>query len=259
MNALELRELSVAYGAHRVLHEVTLDVPDESFVGLVGPSGCGKSTLLRAIGGLLRPVAGELSLFGSRIVGCSPEVGFLFQEDALLPWRTARENVGLGLRFRGMPADETHREAERWLGRVGLGAVGGHYPHELSGGMKKRVALAQVLAPRPRLLLMDEPFAALDAIVRNLLEEDFLSLVRDERLTVVLVTHDLEEALLLSDQVALMSAGPGALITRLYPVPFPHPRDLMGLRSDPAFGQLLRTIWEDLRQEVGRMGWEVSV
>jgi NitT/TauT family transport system ATP-binding protein len=258
VNALEIRGLSVTYGPHRVLGEVTLEVPAGSFVALVGPSGCGKSTLLRTVAGLIQPAAGGISLFGRTVGGCSPDVGILFQDDALLPWRTAAENAGLGLRFRGMPAGEARREAGRWLARVGLRGVADHYPHELSGGMKKRVALAQVLAPRPRLLLMDEPFASLDAIVRNLLEEDFLTLVRDERLTVVLVTHDLEEALVLADQVALMSAGPAAVITRLYPVPFPRPRDFVGLRGDAAFGGLLRSVWEDLRREVGRMGWDMS-
>lgn len=257
MNALEIRGLTVTYGGHVVLRRLSLEVPAGSFLSLVGPSGCGKSTLLRAIAGLLPPAEGEIVLFGQPVHRCSPAVGMLFQEDALLPWRTARENVALGLRFRGMPTDRARQEAERWLDRLGLRAFADHYPHELSGGMKQRVALAQVLAPRPRLLLMDEPFASLDAILRHLVQADFLSLVRETGVTVLLVTHDLEEALLLSEQVALMSAGPGARITHLHRVPYGYPRDLAAVRALPAFGQLLQEVWTQLQREAGRMGWEV--
>lgn len=257
MNALEIRDLAVRFGSRQVLHRVSLEVPVGRFVSLVGPSGCGKTTLLRTIAGLVRPSAGALRLFGRSVEGCSREVGILFQEDALLPWRTARENVALGLRFRGVSPAHALRTADAWLERVGLGTFGAYFPHTLSGGMKKRVALAQVLATRPRLLLMDEPFASLDAIVRSLLEADFLSLVRETGVTVLLVTHDLEEALLLSERVALMSAGPAAHITHVYEVPFPYPRDLIRLRADPIFGHLLQQIWADLQREVARMGWEV--
>lgn len=257
--ALEVRELAVAYGRHQVLRDVCLVVRANEFVGLVGPSGCGKSTLLRAVAGLVRPAAGTIVVFGRPVTGCSPEVGVLFQEDALLPWRTARDNVALGLRCRGVPPGDARAAAQAWLERLGLGPFAGHYPHELSGGMKQRVALAQVLAPRPRLLLMDEPFASLDAIVRTLLQAEFARLVRGQGLAVVLVTHDLEEALLLADRVALLSAGPGARIVRVYDVPFPHPRDPVRLRGAPAFGRLLAALWDDLRAEVERMGWEVAV
>ncbi len=257
--ALEIVGLTVAYGRHEVLRDLTLAVREGEFVGLVGPSGCGKSTLLRAVAGLVVPAAGTIAVFGRPVAGCVPEVGILFQEDALLPWRTARDNVALGLRCRGVRPDEARARAQAWLERMGLGAFADHFPHELSGGMKQRVALAQVLAPRPRVLLMDEPFASLDAIVRTLLQAEFARLVRDERLTVVLVTHDLEEALLLADRVALLSAGPGARLVRVYDVPFAHPRDPVHLRSAPAFGRLVEALWEDLRSEVGRMGWEVVV
>ncbi|MDR7481260.1 MAG: ABC transporter ATP-binding protein [Armatimonadota bacterium] len=255
--ALEIRDLTVAYGHHEVLRDLNLVVPEGQFVGLVGPSGCGKSTLLRAVAGLVPPARGTLAVFGRAVTGCAPEVGMLFQEDALLPWRTARDNVALGLRFRGMAAGDARAAARAWLERLGLGAFADHFPHELSGGMKKRVALAQVLAPQPRLLLMDEPFASLDAIVRTVLEAEFARLVRAEGLTVVLVTHDLEEALLLADRVAVLSAGPAARILRVYDVPFPHPRDPVHLRGAPVFGRLLARLWGDLRAEVGRMGWEV--
>mgnify|MGYP000390654069 CR=1 FL=1 len=256
MNAVEVRDLVVEYGAHRVISGLSLEVPDGTFVGLVGPSGCGKSTLLRCIAGLLRPTRGTVRVLGAPVVGPPPAVGILFQEDALLPWRTAQENVALGLKFRGMPRSEAQEEALRWLERVGLGAFARHYPSELSGGMKKRVALAQVLACRPRVLLMDEPFASLDAILRQLVERDFLDLAAQERLTVLWVTHDLEEALLLSDRVVVMSAGPLAHVVRTYEVPFGRTRDLVRLRADPRFADLLQAIWEDLRREVARMGWE---
>jgi len=257
MSALEVRNLTVSYGDAPVLEGLTLEVPEGSFVSLVGPSGCGKSTLLRTIAGLLPPVNGEIYVFGRPVDGPSPEIGFLFQEDALLPWRTVGENVALGLRFRSVPWAQAAQTVEEWLQRVGLHAFRSSYPHELSGGMKKRASLAQVLAARPRILLMDEPFASLDAIVRNILEADFLALVREENLTVLLVTHDLEEAIALSERVALMSAGPRARIRRVYEVPFPYPRDLIRVRSDPAFGRLLQQIWSDLEGEVLRMGWEV--
>jgi len=257
VNALDVRNLTVCYGGHVVLHRLSLEVPAGSFVSLVGPSGCGKTTLLRAIAGLLASADGEVVLFGRRVHRCSREAGMLFQENALLPWRTARQNVALGLRFRGMPADRAGREADRWLERLGLQAFADHYPHELSGGMKQRVALAQVLAPGPRLLLMDEPFASLDAILRHLVQTDFLSLVRETGVTVLLVTHDLEEALLLSEQVALMSAGPAARIISMHRVPYGYPRDLDAVRALPAFGNLLKEIWTRLQREAGRMGWEM--
>ncbi|MDQ7829985.1 MAG: ABC transporter ATP-binding protein [Armatimonadota bacterium] len=258
MTGLQVRDLTAAYGAHPVLAGLTLEVPPGAFVGLVGPSGCGKSTLLRCLAGLVRPSGGQIVLTGAPD-GARPSVGILFQEDALLPWRTARENVALGLRIQGMPARRAAAEAVAWLRRVGLGGFEEHYPAELSGGMKKRVALAQVLAPRPRVLLMDEPFANLDAIVRHLVEADVLALTAEEGLTVLLVTHDLEEALLLSDRVAVMSAGPAARIVSVYDVPFPRPRDLMAVRVEPAFGRLLQAVWEDLRRQVARQGWGARV
>jgi NitT/TauT family transport system ATP-binding protein len=257
--ALEIRGLAVAYGNHQVLGDLSLVVPEGQFVALVGPSGCGKSTLLRAVAGLVRPADGRLAIFGRPVTGCAPEVGILFQDDALLPWRTARDNVALGLRVRGVAAGVARSAAQAWLDRLGLGVFADHFPHELSGGMKQRVALAQVLAPRPRLLLMDEPFASLDAIVRTLLQAEFARLVRAEGLTAVLVTHDLEEALLLADRVAVLSAGPAARLAATYEVPFPHPRDPVRLRGTPAFGGLLQVLWDDLRVQVGCRAAEVMV
>ncbi len=257
MKALEVRGLSVRYGAHVVLQGVDLELGEGEFVGLVGPSGCGKSTLLRCVAGLVSPDSGSVSVFGRPVRGPDPKVGILFQDDALLPWRTSRENVALPLRFRGASRRDARDQAAAWLSRVGLLGAAERYPGQLSGGMRKRVALAQVLAARPRLLLMDEPFASVDAIVRHFLEADVLRLVQEEGISVLLVTHDLEEAIALSDRVAVMSAGPAARVVREFAVPFGRPRDLVSVRSQPAFGRLVEAVWDALRSEVARLGWEV--
>lgn len=242
---LEVRGLALGYGDQPVLEGVDLRVGEGEFVGLVGPSGSGKSTLLRAIAGLLKPLKGEiLRGFEER------ELGFLFQEDALLPWRTARENAALGLRIRGYGKKEALEEAEAWLVRLGLRGLGDRYPHELSGGQRKRVALAQVLALRPRLLLMDEPFASLDAILRTEVTRDLLRLVEGEGIAVLLVTHDLEEAIALADRIYLLSKGPRARVAKAYRVPFPRPRDPVAVRAEPRFGALLKELWQDLEEVV---------
>jgi NitT/TauT family transport system ATP-binding protein len=216
-------------------------------VSLVGPSGSGKSSLLRAVIGLQKPLAGAVE------TGVEPsEIGILFQDDALLPWKTARDNVALGLGFRGVKRDEALAKAEGWLGRLGLSGLGDRYPRHLSGGQRKRVALAQVLAMTPKLLLMDEPFASLDAIVRARVIQDVAALVERERISVLLVTHDLEEAITLSDYVYLLSQGPRARIIRDYPVSIPRPRDPVRARLHPEFGPLYDKLWTDLSREVDR-------
>jgi NitT/TauT family transport system ATP-binding protein len=178
------------------------------------------------------------------------QVGILFQDDALLPWKTARDNVALGLVFNGMDRGKALAEAEAWLDRLGLAGFSQRFPRHLSGGQRKRVALAQVLALRPRLILMDEPFASLDAIVRARVVQDLLALVESERIGVLLVTHDLEEALSLSDEVCLLSRGPRARITQRYEVPIPRPRDPIHSRTHPAFAPLYERLWADLSREV---------
>ncbi|WP_244363941.1 ABC transporter ATP-binding protein [Thermus brockianus] len=240
---LRVKDLRLGYGPVPVLEGVDLEVGEGEFVSLVGPSGSGKSTLLRAISGLLRPDAGEIQRDFA-----PEELGFLFQEDALLPWRTARENVALGLRIRGLAKGKAFAEADTWLVRLGLAGLGDRFPHELSGGQRKRVALAQVLAIKPRLLLMDEPLASLDAILRTQVTRDLLSLVEAEGIAVLLVTHDLEEAIALSDRIYLLSKGPKARITREYRIPFPRPRDPVGVRAEPQFGSLLQRLWRDLEE-----------
>jgi NitT/TauT family transport system ATP-binding protein len=230
-----------------VLEGAGLSVLPGQFVSLVGPSGSGKSSLLRAVIGL-QPV-----LKGSVETGLSPaEVGILFQDDALLPWKTARDNVALGLTFHGVERGEALRQADQWLARLGLAGFGHRFPRHLSGGQRKRVALAQVLAMKPKLLLMDEPFASLDAIVRARIVQDVAELVERERISVLLVTHDLEEAIGLSDYIYLLSQGPRARITHEYPVPIPRPRDPVRARTHPAFAPLYEKLWNDLSVEVAR-------
>jgi NitT/TauT family transport system ATP-binding protein len=253
---LRVSGLTFSYGGEPVLEDASLEVGTGQFVSLVGPSGSGKSTILRAVMGLQRPSAGRIELALE-----SDEIGILFQDDALLPWRTARRNVALGLRIRGRSKREAEDTADEWLARLGLQGFEDRYPRELSGGQRKRVALAQVLALRPKLLLMDEPFASLDAIVRHRITEDVLGWVERERLTVLLVTHDLEEAQTLSDVVYLLSRGPRARVRQRYEVPIPRPRDLVRSRMHPSFGPLLEQLWSDLSEEVGGAGsvtWPVA-
>ena len=228
-----------------MLEGASLTVDDGRFVSLVGPSGSGKSSLLRAVIGLQQPLSGTVE------TGLAPaQVGILFQDDALLPWKTARDNVALGLIFNGMERRKALAEADAWLERLNLSGFGDRFPRHLSGGQRKRVALAQVLAMRPKLILMDEPFASLDAIVGARVVRDVVALVEREGISVLLVTHDLEEALTLSDEVYLLSQGPRAHITEHYPVPIPRPRDPVHSRTHPAFAPLYERLWADLSREV---------
>ena len=216
-------------------------------MSLVGPSGSGKSSLLRAVIGLQRALAGTIE------TGLAPsEIGILFQDDALLPWKTARDNVTLGLGFHGMERRAALAQADSWLERLGLAGFGDRFPRHLSGGQRKRVALAQVLAMKPKLLLMDEPFSSLDAIVRARTVQDVATLVEREGIGVLLVTHDLEEAISLSDRIYLLSQGPRARITNDYPVAIPRPRDPVRARLHPAFAPLYAKLWSDLSREVDR-------
>jgi sulfonate transport system ATP-binding protein len=201
--------------------------------------------LLRAVIGLQQPLSGTVE------TELAPaQVGILFQDDALLPWRTARDNVALGLIFHGVERGKALAEAEAWLERLNLAGFGDRFPRHLSGGQRKRVALAQVLAMRPKLILMDEPFASLDAIVGARVVRDVVALVEREGISVLLVTHDLEEALSLSDEVYLLSQGPRAHITQHYQVPIPRPRDPVLSRTHPAFAPLYERLWADLSREV---------
>ena len=239
-----IRGLSVGFGGPPVIEGIDLDVGAGQFVSLIGPSGSGKTSILRVVTGLLEPLRGTVDL-GVAL----PDVGFLFQDDALLPWRTARQNVALGLRIRDVPPADADARADHWLATLGLAGYGDRFPAQLSGGQRKRVAIAQVLALRPRLLLMDEPFAALDAIVRTRITQELLDWVERDRLTVLLVTHDLEEAICASDAVAVLGHGPRAAMRARHAVDIPRPRDVLDAKRHPAFGPLLRTLWNDLTAE----------
>jgi len=242
---LKVSDVTLSYGAEPVLEGVSFTVDSGEFASLVGPSGSGKTSILRAITHLQKPLSGTVDL----TIG-QQEIGFLFQDDALLPWRTAEHNVALGLRIRGMNKRAAFAEARAWLARLGLAGFEGRFPRELSGGQRKRVAIAQVLALKPKLLLMDEPFASLDAIMRARITQELVEWVEREGISVLLVTHDLEEALSVSDTVYLLSQGPRAHIRARYPVPIPRPRKLLETRAHPAFAALLAKLWQDLADEV---------
>lgn len=242
---MRVRDISISYGGTPVLEGASLDVPNGKFVSLVGPSGSGKSSLLRAAIGLQKPLTGSVELGFARA-----EVGILFQDDALLPWKTARENVALGLTLHGIERSDALGEADAALAKMGLEGFGDRYPRHISGGQRKRVAIAQVLALKPKLLLMDEPFASLDAIVRARVVQDVVGLVEREGISVLLVTHDLGEAISLSDTIYLLSQGPRAHIIQKYDVPIPRPRGLISARAHPSYGPLYQKLWGDLSLEV---------
>jgi NitT/TauT family transport system ATP-binding protein len=253
--AVALSEVNITFrladgGSYAAVKRASLDVADGEFVAIVGPTGCGKSTLLNVTAGLFPPSQGRVEIFGSGLTGLNRQSGYLFQSDALFPWKTALENVAIGLETVGTPRDEARDRAQTWLARVGLGSFGPRYPHMLSGGQRKRVGLAQVLIRDPKILLMDEPFGPLDAQTRQIMGNLLLDLWSADRKAVLFVTHDLEEAIALSDRVVIMSAGPAARIIGDWRVPLQRPRDIAEVKIDPAFHQLHRDIWQTLKAEV---------
>jgi len=252
--AVALQNVDIAFrlaggGTYRAVSEASLSVADGEFVAIVGPTGCGKSTLLNVAAGLLTPSAGRAEIFGAPLADLNRQAGYLFQADALFPWKTAIENVAIGLEIVGAAQDARAR-AQDWLNRVGLGGFANRYPHMLSGGQRKRVGLAQVLIRDPKILLMDEPFGPLDAQTRQIMGNQLLDLWSADRKAVLFVTHDLEEAIALSDRVVIMSAGPAARIIGDWTVPLPRPRDISEVKLDPAFHDLHRDIWQTLKAEV---------
>jgi NitT/TauT family transport system ATP-binding protein len=253
--ALALEHISVTFiseGAARytAIRDATLVVRPGEFVSVVGPTGCGKSTLLNVAAGLLAPSAGEVRVSGAPLTGLNRKAGYLFQTEALLPWRTARDNVTAGLEFRGVEEGEAKQRAEDWLQRVGLRGHGHRYPHQLSGGMRKRVALAQTLILDPEIILMDEPFSALDIQTRQLMENELLELWSANRKSVVFITHDLEEAISLSDRVVVLSAGPESHPIGEFAIDLPRPRDVAEIRMTPRFIELHTRIWQTMKDEV---------
>jgi NitT/TauT family transport system ATP-binding protein len=245
-----MRDIVKRFGAHTAVEGVTLDVAAGTFVSLVGPSGCGKSTLLNIIAGLTPPTGGRVEVFGELLTGINRRASYMFQQDALLPWKTVLGNIQFGLMVRGQKGREAEENARVWLERVGLVGFGSHYPSQLSGGMRKRAAMAQCWIVRPDLILMDEPFSALDVHTRLRMELEILELWTGSGQTVIFVTHDLEEAIALSDQVWLLSAGPGARVVGRYSIHLARPRNLIDIKTEPQFHQLYRDIWMNLRQEV---------
>jgi NitT/TauT family transport system ATP-binding protein len=236
--------------SYTAVERASLTVAAGEFVAIVGPTGCGKSTLLNVAAGLLRPAAGEAAIFGASLNGLNSKAGYLFQADALFPWKTALENVALGLEIAGKPKAAARVAAQDWLGKVGLAAFAQRYPHMLSGGQRKRVGLAQVLIRDPAILLMDEPFGPLDAQTRQIMGNLLLELWSAARKAVLFVTHDLEEAIALADRVVIMSAGPGSRIIGDWRVPLQRPRDIFDIRLEPSFHDLHREIWGVLKAEV---------
>ncbi len=228
----------------------SLAVAAHEFVAIVGPTGCGKSTLLNVAAGLLAPAAGRVEIFGAPLASLNRTAGYLFQSDALFPWKTAIENVAIGLEIAGNRTAEARARAQQWLTQVGLGGFAGRYPHMLSGGQRKRVGLAQVLIRDPRILLMDEPFGPLDAQTRQIMGNLLLELWSADRKAVLFVTHDLEEAIALADRVVIMSAGPASSIIGDWRVPLPRPRDISEIKLEKAFQDLHREIWAVLKSEV---------
>ncbi len=231
------------------LRDFNMTVEQGEFVALVGPTGCGKSTTLNLVTGLAKPSAGEVKLMGGPITGIDPRVGFVFQTDALFPWRNVLDNVMAGPLYRGMDRAQAEKKARDWLARVGLSKFEHHYQHQLSGGMRKRVSLAQTFINEPEILLMDEPFSALDVQTRTLMHEELLKLWAERKASVIFVTHDLEEAVALADKVYVLTAGP-ATVKSVYQIDLPRPRVVSEIRYEPEFIKYCRTIWEDLKQEV---------
>lgn len=231
------------------LEEFSLDIGEGEFCAIVGPTGCGKSTTLGLVAGLAQPQAGEVELFGSPVAGIDRRVGFVFQQDALMPWRNVLGNVMAGPRFRGIARREAEAAARDWLKRVGLEGFEASYPHQLSGGMRKRVALAQTFINGPKMLLMDEPFSALDVQTRELMQDELLTLWSQNQGAVLFVTHDLDEAVLLADKVAVLTARP-ARVKSIYPIDLPRPRRVGELRYERHFIDIARRIADDLRVEV---------
>ena len=253
--AVALDDATVAFrlAGNRVytaVQQARLTVEHGEFVAIVGPTGCGKSTLLNIAAGLLKPVSGSVRIFDTPLSGLNKDAGYLFQADALFPWKTAIDNVAIGLEIRGTPRAEALQRAQAWLTSVGLGAFGNRYPHMLSGGQRKRVGLAQVLIRDPKILLMDEPFGPLDAQTRQIMGNLLLQLWNADRKAVLFVTHDLEEAIALADRVVIMSAGPAARIIGDWRVPLARPRDISDIRLDDGFHALHREIWGVLKDEV---------
>jgi len=255
--ALDLQGVACTFTArhdpgqrYTAVQDVSLTVGAGEFVSVVGPTGCGKSTLLNVGAGLLAPSTGSVRVFGQPLNGVNTRAGYMFQAESLMPWRTALANVAAGLQFHGVPEAQAATQANEWLRRVGLGGFGDRYPHQMSGGMRKRVSLAQTLVLDPDIILMDEPFSALDIQTRQLMENELLDIWQAKKKAVLFITHDLDEAIALSDRVVVMSAGPGSHPIGDFLIDVERPRDVAEIKTTPRFLDLHAAIWAVLREEV---------
>ena len=248
--AVELKNVAVRFGSFTAIDNVNLSVADGEFVAVVGPTGCGKSTILNLVTGLLPAAKGNVEIFGKRLAGLNGESGYMLQQEALLPWKTALDNVALGLVFQGMPVEEARKCAAPWMAKVGLKGFEHRYIHQMSGGQRKRVAMAQTLIMSPRIVLMDEPFSALDVHTRRLMHRILLNLWQEDRRSLIFITHDLEEAIALADRVVVMSAGPAAQVVGEVRITLPRPRDVSALATTDEFLRLYRELWSLLGAEV---------
>ena len=252
--AIELREVTKRFRTpsrtfYTAVHDLSLTIEHGEFCAIVGPTGSGKSTTLSLVAGLEMPSRGQVLVLGEHVTGVSRRCGYMFQTDAVFPWKNVLDNVATGPVYRGVDRQQARRQARDWIARVGLAGFEDRYPNQLSGGMRKRVSLAQSLINEPEILLMDEPFAALDVQTRTLMENELLDLWSQTSASVVFVTHDLEEAISLADRVVVFTAAP-ATLKRSYQIDLPRPRNVTEIRFDPRFARIYEQIWEDLRSEV---------
>ena len=254
--ALSFNNITVTFtgksrdAGYTAVRDTSLNIADGEFVSIVGPTGCGKSTLLNIGAGLLKASSGTVQVFGEPLSGLNTQAGYMFQAESLMPWRSAIDNVTAGLQFRGVETGDARARGEAWLARVGLDGFGQRYPHELSGGMRKRCALAQILILDPKILLMDEPFSALDIQTRQLMENELLELWNANKKSVLFITHDLEEAISLSDRVIVLAAGPATHPIGEFAIDLPRPRDVAEIRMTPRFLELHAQIWAAMKEEV---------
>ncbi|MFB9446923.1 ABC transporter ATP-binding protein [Dactylosporangium vinaceum] len=253
--AIELREATKRFrgssGIMTAVQDLTISIRPGEFVAVVGPTGCGKSTTLSLVAGLEPASSGEVIVHGEPVRGIPAGIGYMFQQDAILPWRSVLDNVATGPRYRGSSKKDARQAAAAWVDRVGLAGFEGFYPHQLSGGMRKRVALAQTLVNDPRILLMDEPFSALDVQTRGLMQDELLRLWQGSGAAVIFVTHDLEEAIALADRVVVLTAVPATMKAE-FAIDLPRPRDVEAIRLTTAFLEIYREVWQSLRDEVAR-------
>lgn len=250
MLTVELRQVAVQYDTYLAVEDISFEVPAGQFVAIVGPTGCGKSSLLNVVAGLLPTAQGTVLTAGRPVGGVNRDCGYMFQTEALLPWKSALDNVLLGPLLHGISKADATLLGRDWLDRVGLAGFEARYPHQLSGGQRKRVAMAQVLINGLPVLLMDEPFSALDVQTRALMEEELLGLWQAQQATVLFVTHDLEEAIALSDRVLLLTAGPRSRLKGDYSVDLARPRNVVEARFTPGFSDIYQRVWSGLREEV---------